>query len=287
MAVLLRGARHVSRAYPLGARWLSGDAKPRPDIHIGSTVLEVYTPEAVKHEETTITRDLFEAERLRDQKILDEKMRTPTIIAYSRANQGRNACADLRAKGRMPGLVFSTTANADHVKVHCDAKEIAKARRLNGLPYLYTKYFNMEIYAEPSDAKNLKEPPSDIPLEVVRVVPKLISVDSVSNVIEDISFMRAPPGQTLKVQVPVRVTGQDLCPGIKRGGWLNVIKRKIACICDSDNIPRAFTVDVSKMEVGEKVMLSDMEIPTSCHVRNKQKYAELPVVMISGKARRA
>lgn len=40
-------------------------------------------------------------------------------------------------------------------------------------------------------------------------------------------------------------------------------------------------------QVGEKVMLSDMEIPTSCHVRNKQKYAELPVVMISGKARRA
>jgi large subunit ribosomal protein L25 len=48
------------------------------------------------------------------------------------------------------------------------------------------------------------------------------------------------------------VTPEELCPGVRKGGWCNRVMPEILCICPSHTIPKSFIIDLSRLEVGDK-----------------------------------
>lgn len=227
--------------------------------------------------------DPFEKDRKKRQ-AAEEALNAEIILtAFVRQRSGRNASEELRKLGRMPGVVFTASEDSNPIKVHLCAKEMARQRRLNGIPYLATRFYTLKIYPEPLDSTTLD--PNAQPIEVVKVLPKVVSVDAVTDVVEDINFMRAPAGAKLKVKIPVMVIGGDISPGMKQGGWLNQISNTLSCTVKTEDVPRMFTVDVSLLDLGGKVYLKDLNIPKGVKVA-RCKDERLPVVMISGKAKR-
>ena len=59
----------------------------------------------------------------------------------------------------------------------------------------------------------------------------------------------------------VQVLGAEIAPGIKRGGYLNLIRKKIKLMCPGDVIPRKLTIDVSNLNLGGRVPLDTLILP--------------------------
>lgn len=74
-------------------------------------------------------------------------------------------------------------------------------------------------------------------------------------------FMRVARGATIEVAVPVRFVNEDVAPGLKRGGVLNVVRREIELSCPSDAIPGELVVDLSPFDIGDSVHISHVSLP--------------------------
>lgn len=58
-----------------------------------------------------------------------------------------------------------------------------------------------------------------------------------------------------------QVIGEELSPGIKKGGYLNLIQRRVKCVGPASAIPKDLELDVSSLDFGQKIMLSALSIP--------------------------
>ena len=66
---------------------------------------------------------------------------------------------------------------------------------------------------------------------------------------------------TIGAAIYVQVLGIEIAPGIKRGGYLNLIRKKVKLMCPGDAIPRKFTIDVSDLNLGGRVPLDTLILP--------------------------
>jgi large subunit ribosomal protein L25 len=72
------------------------------------------------------------------------------------------------------------------------------------------------------------------------------------------------------VFVCVQVTGEDVSPGIKKGGFVNLIRRKVSCLCMGDRVPTHFEVDVSKLDLGDRIGLETINyLPPGIEIKEK------------------
>ena len=60
--------------------------------------------------------------------------------------------------------------------------------------------------------------------EEVLVLPRGVYINALTDEVEALRLYECVPGTTMRVKVPVRVTGTELCPGLKRGGILNLVQ---------------------------------------------------------------
>ncbi|KAK2973771.1 hypothetical protein RJ640_018979 [Escallonia rubra] len=76
----------------------------------------------------------------------------------------------------------------------------------------------------------------------------------------NVTFIRAPSHALLKVEVPLVFIGDDVCPGLRKGAYFNVIKRKVKYLCPADIIPPYIEVDLSELDVGQKLVMGDLKV---------------------------
>ena len=56
------------------------------------------------------------------------------------------------------------------------------------------------------------------------------------------------------------MTLQDL----KRGGVLNIVRRKVELRCPADNIPEDITIDLAGSDIGTSIKISSVKLPRKC-----------------------
>ncbi|KAE9459541.1 hypothetical protein C3L33_08516, partial [Rhododendron williamsianum] len=76
----------------------------------------------------------------------------------------------------------------------------------------------------------------------------------------NVTFIRAPSHALLKVEVPLVFRGDDISPGLKKGAYLNIIKRTVKYLCPADVIPPYIDVDLSELDVGQKLLMGDLKV---------------------------
>jgi large subunit ribosomal protein L25 len=72
---------------------------------------------------------------------------------------------------------------------------------------------------------------------------------------------RVDAHQTIKIEVPVHFAHQDECPGLKRGGTLNVALHTVTVSCTADHIPEEIVVNLTGLDIGSTVRISDLTAP--------------------------
>ncbi|MGJ3231237.1 MAG: 50S ribosomal protein L25/general stress protein Ctc [Oceanicaulis sp.] len=88
-----------------------------------------------------------------------------------------------------------------------------------------------------------------------------VQFDPVKDLPLHVDFQRVSAKDVISVEVAVHFVGEEQSEGIKRGGVLNVVRHAIEVNCPAGQIPDAITVDISGLDIGDSVHISDVSLP--------------------------
>ena len=92
------------------------------------------------------------------------------------------------------------------------------------------------------------------------VLPREVKYHIISDEPTHVDFLRVLPGVKIKIEVPVNFINQDKSPGLKRGGVLNIVRRKVELKCPSEKIPENLTIDLNDVDIGESFKISYIKL---------------------------
>ena len=101
----------------------------------------------------------------------------------------------------------------------------------------------------------------DIDGKAEKVLPRDIAYDPVSDEPIHIDFMRIAKGSKLVLEVPVKFINSEKSPGLKKGGVLNIVRRKVELKCPAENIPNEIVVDLDNTEINSSLKISSVKLP--------------------------
>ena len=76
-----------------------------------------------------------------------------------------------------------------------------------------------------------------------------------------IDFMRIVQGSKIILEIPVNFKNNDQCNGLKKGGVLNIVRRKIELKCEAGNVPEDIEVDLAGLDIGTSIRISSVTLP--------------------------
>jgi len=88
-----------------------------------------------------------------------------------------------------------------------------------------------------------------------------------------IDFIQVQKGKKLKVLIPINFIEREKSPGIKKGGFLNIVKRRVQLWCDPENIPNHIEIKISKMNIGDAIKATDVTFPDNTKPVDKKNFA--------------
>ena len=142
-------------------------------------------------------------------------------------------------KGLIPGIVYGK--GTEPTKIAFEDQVLNQLMQSKGF---YTTILNIDI-----DGK------------VEKVLPKILQYDSLTDKVIHFDLLRVQENTKVTVEVPVEFFNQDICPGLKKGGVLNIVRRTIELICNANNIPEVLQVDVTEIDIGDTIKISNIQLP--------------------------
>ena len=161
-----------------------------------------------------------------------------SLEANTRNTKSKGDVRSLRLAGNIPGIVYGGTEQNQKVTVLKKTLKtlIAKENFLSNIITL-----------------NLDGKPQN-------VLPREITYNVVSDEPTHIDFLRVVPGVKIRIEVPVQFVNHEKSPGLKRGGVLNIVRRKIELKCPSEKIPETITIDLDGIDIGESFKISSIKL---------------------------
>ena len=161
------------------------------------------------------------------------------LAATLRERAGKGNARATRREGRIPAVIYGD--NKPAVMVSLENLPLVKA--------LYSGNFFTHLCDVTVDGQKHTVLARDVQMHPVKDQP--VHID----------FLRVGEKTLVTVDVPVQFNGQDKCPGVRKGGVLNVVLHSVELRVRADKIPEALSVDLSACEIGDAVKISDLKLP--------------------------
>ncbi len=100
----------------------------------------------------------------------------------------------------------------------------------------------------------------DIDGKKEKVIPREVAFNVVSEEPIHIDFMRIVAGKKIILEIPVKFINHPDSPGLKRGGVLNIVRRKVELKCPAENIPDEIIVDLAGTDIGTSIKISSVKL---------------------------
>ena len=162
-----------------------------------------------------------------------------TLKATKRTSASTGQLNKLRSEGFIPAILYGgekDNVNISLKKLHL--KDIIKTETF------MSKVVDMDIEGNSE-----------------KVLPREISYDPISDEPIHMDFMRIIKGSKLTLEIPVKLINLDKSPGLKKGGVLNTVRRKVELKCPAENIPDEIIVDLDNTEIGTSIKISSVKLP--------------------------
>ena len=156
-----------------------------------------------------------------------------------RPRTGKGGAREVRRNGLVPGVLYG--GGQDPVAITLKKNEVQKA--INTGQFLSS---TVDLIHE--GKKQL-------------VIPQAIQMHPVSDQPQHVDLFRVDENQIIQVEVTVNFIGEEVCPGIKKGGNLNVVRFAVELNVKAGAIPESLTADISTLEIGDNVKISDIALP--------------------------
>ena len=95
----------------------------------------------------------------------------------------------------------------------------------------------------------------------INVLPREVSFDVVTDEPIHVDFLRMVTGRKIILEIPVRFINNEQSPGLKRGGVLNIVRRKVELKCPTESIPNELIVDLEGLDIGSSIKISAIKLP--------------------------
>ena len=174
-----------------------------------------------------------------------------TLDGSIRKDLGSANTRRLRKEGKIPAVIYGVNG-AENTYISISKKDFDK------------EYLKSNIELRPIEL--------NIDGKKFKVLTYQIDLDPITDLPRHVDFNNLEGKKEAKIYVPVNYLGREKSPGVKKGGFLNILKRKIECLCPIDNILQCIDIDVSKMHIGSKIRSTDIVLPNGIKFTNKKVF---------------
>ena len=161
-----------------------------------------------------------------------------SLEANIRNTKSKGDVRSLRSNGNIPGIVYGGTEKNEKVSV---SKKTLKS--LIDKENFLSNIITLKLDGKPQN-----------------VLPREITYNVISDEPTHIDFLRVVSGVKIRIEVPVKFINHEKSPGLKRGGVLNSVRRRIELKCPSEKIPEAIIIDLDGIEIGESFKISSIKL---------------------------
>ena len=164
----------------------------------------------------------------------------PDLIAEERRGTGKGAARAARRANKVPGIVYG--GDADPLPIAIPFNDLLK--RLKAGRFLST-LFNLKVEGQ----------------DDVRVICRSVQRDVVKDLPTHVDFLRLKRTSKINLFIPVEFLNEKDAPGIRKGGVLTIVRPEVELVVTAGDIPEQIEVDLTGLEVGDTVTISDVTLP--------------------------
>ena len=162
-----------------------------------------------------------------------------TLEVNIRDTKSKSEIKKLRSEGFVPGVLYGDIK--DNIKLSIKKNSLDK--------YLKSGNFMSKVIEIKVEGKDYK------------VLPRSIEFNKLTNQPIHIDFQTLSAGTKVVVWIPVKFINENICPGLKLGGVLNIVRRKVELSCPADQIPSELIVDLAEKQINESIHISAVKLP--------------------------
>ena len=145
----------------------------------------------------------------------------------------------LLIKGMVPGIIYGKSSEPTKI-----ALEDKILKKLMNTGSFYSTIIDIDINGK-----------------VEKILPKQLQYHPISDKLIHFDFLRVQENTKVNVEIPIEFLNQEKCPGLKKGGVLNIVRRLIELSCNANNIPSKLEFDLIESEIGDAVKISNINLP--------------------------
>ena len=161
-----------------------------------------------------------------------------SLNANIRNNKTKGELNFLKNNGNVPAIIYGGEKENEKISI---SKKILKI-------FLEKENFLSNILSLDVDGKTQN------------VLPREVKFDVISDEPIHVDFLRVVPGVKIRIEVPVQFINHEKSPGLKRGGVLNIVRRKVELKCPSEKIPENLVIDLDGVDIGESFKISSIRL---------------------------
>ena len=160
-----------------------------------------------------------------------------SLDANVRTNSTKSQLNKIRNSGNVPAIVYGGKDQNQKISI---SKKILKnfAEKEN----FFSNIISLNVDGKPQN-----------------VLPREIKYNVLSDEPIHVDFLRVLPGVKIKIEIPVNFINHDKSPGLKKGGVLNIVRRKVELKCPSEKIPENLVLDLNGIDIGESFKISSVK----------------------------
>ena len=161
-----------------------------------------------------------------------------SLDANIRDNKSKGQLNAIRSNGDVPAIIYGGKNENQKISI---SKKLLKVliEKENFLSNIIT----LNVNGQPQN-----------------VLPREVKYHIISDEPTHVDFLRVLPGVKIKIEVPVNFINHEKSPGLKRGGVLNIVRRKVELKCPSEKIPANLTLDLDGIDIGESFKISSVKL---------------------------
>ena len=162
-----------------------------------------------------------------------------TLEVNIRETKTKSEIKKLRSDGFVPGVLYGDVEKNVNLSVKKNSLE----------KFLKSGNFMSKVIDIKVNGKDYK------------VLPRSIDFNKLTNQPIHIDFQTMSAGTKVIVWIPVKFINENICPGLKMGGVLNIVRRKVELSCPADQIPSELIVDLGEKQINESIHISSIVLP--------------------------
>lgn len=162
-----------------------------------------------------------------------------SLSARARDRAGKGAARAVRREGYIPAVIYG--AKETPITISLEPKGLRRGLSRTGF---FTTLTDIDLDGTAH-----------------RVLARDVQFHPVTDQPMHVDFLRVSDTTRITVAIPVVFKNEDECPGLRRGGVLNIVRHDVDVSCRADVIPQSLMADLAELEIGDSIHISHITLP--------------------------